>query len=146
MTLNYQKPRSKRGWRPGYCRVSLKTIRKKKSYMGNVASSSKNYTNNVTNGSKKYSNLSKVKSDVYDHNRKLFNARKAGYTSSNNERINNIIAEGEKKFSKYGYVYDGNRFLLDKTKVTKDKKQEVFNTQMDKPREAIVFFDSEEVE
>lgn len=145
MTLNYQKPRSKRGWRPGYCKVSLKPIRKKRNYIGSYASS-KTYTSNIANGSKKYSNLSKVKSDVYDHNRKLFNARKAGYTFSNNECINNIIAEGEKKFSKYGYVYDGNRFLLDKTKVTKDKKQEVFNTQMDKPRQAIVFFDSEEVE
>ena len=115
MTLNYQKPRSKRGWRPGYCRVSLKPIRKKSSYNGSCASSKK-YANNIADGSKKYSNLSKIKSDVYDYNAKLFDARREGYISSNNERINDIISEGERKFSKYGYIYDGNKFSLDKTK------------------------------
>lgn len=117
MTLNYQKPRSKRGWRPGYCRVSLKPIRKKKNYTASFASSKK-YINNIANGSKKYSNLSKIKSDVYEHNAKLFDARREGYTSSNKEHINDIITEGERKFSKYGYVYDGNKFSLDKTKKT----------------------------
>ena len=147
MKLNYQKIRSKRGWRPGYCRISLKPVRKNKYYKRKKSSYSNNYADSSCT---KYNYFSKLQSDVYDYNGKLFDAvkyaRREGYATDNNERINCIIAEGEKRFSKYGYVYDGNKFSFDKTKVNRGNKQDIVETQVRKSNQAIIFFDSEEDE